>query len=300
MLMKFGDVNQAEVLFKKIQKKTLVTYGAIMQGYVTNNLFDNALDFFEKVPLRSNEVLYAIVYNACASLSNEKGIRLRKTFFHGMPKAFLHDIVLVHSAIHMFMKFGEVETAEYVFSQIKQRNSYTYGVMINVYKINEEPHKCLSIFKQMKTENLTINEPIAISLIEACPRIGIRSISQNILRQISHSHSNTYIDNSLIDMWGKPDDINKAEQIFHSISQPEIISYNSMINSYARHGMGYEAIDLYDKISENIRDKISHICGLNACSHSGLINQAQSIVNKIEKKTEDIIVTMIRLLIINR
>ncbi|CAF4001813.1 unnamed protein product [Rotaria sp. Silwood1] len=36
MLMKFGDVNQAEFLFKKIQNKTLVTYGAIMQGYSKN------------------------------------------------------------------------------------------------------------------------------------------------------------------------------------------------------------------------------------------------------------------------
>ncbi|CAF4682722.1 unnamed protein product, partial [Rotaria magnacalcarata] len=32
MSMKFGDVNQAENLFEKIQKKTLVTYGAMMQG----------------------------------------------------------------------------------------------------------------------------------------------------------------------------------------------------------------------------------------------------------------------------
>ncbi|CAF4639642.1 unnamed protein product, partial [Rotaria magnacalcarata] len=31
MLMKFGDVNRAEVLFEKIKKKDIVTYGAMMQ-----------------------------------------------------------------------------------------------------------------------------------------------------------------------------------------------------------------------------------------------------------------------------
>ncbi|CAF4981450.1 unnamed protein product, partial [Rotaria magnacalcarata] len=81
--------------------------------------------------------------------------------------------------------------------------------------------------------------------------------------------------------------------IFQSIAQPEIISYNSMINVCARNGMGYEAIDLYNKIDENIRDKISHICVLNACSHSGLIDQAQMIFNKIEKQSVEIIITMI-------
>ncbi|CAM4827283.1 unnamed protein product [Rotaria magnacalcarata] len=268
ILMKFGDVNQAEVVFETTQNKTLVTYGAMMQGYVTNDLSDKALDLFEKNPLKSNEVLYAIVYNACASLSNEKVIQLGKKIFDEMPKRYLHDNVLVNSIIHMFMSFGEIEIAENLFSDIKDKTSYTYGAMIN-------------------------EEPIFLSLIGACSQIGIRSICEHIVRQIPLSQPSIYLQNALIDMWGKSGDVNQAKQIFQSIAQPEIISYNSMINVYARNGMGYEAIDLYNKIDENIRDKISHICVLNACSHSGLIDQAQMIFNKIEKKSVEIITTMI-------
>ena len=64
--------------------------------------------------------------------------------------------------------------------------------------------------------------------------------------------------------------------------------------------MGYEAIDLYQQMSENIRDTISHICVLNACSHSGLINQAQIIFDKINRKEERIVNTMVRLSTISR
>ena len=32
MLMKFGDVPQAERLFQKLNKKSIVTYGAMMKG----------------------------------------------------------------------------------------------------------------------------------------------------------------------------------------------------------------------------------------------------------------------------
>jgi pentatricopeptide repeat protein len=32
MLMKFGDVNQAEHLFKQLKRKSIVSYGALMQG----------------------------------------------------------------------------------------------------------------------------------------------------------------------------------------------------------------------------------------------------------------------------
>ncbi|CAF4457858.1 unnamed protein product [Rotaria magnacalcarata] len=293
MSMKFGDVNQAENLFEKIQKKTLVTYGAMMQGYVKNNLFESALHLFEKNTLKSDEVLYGIAFKACASLSNEEAIQLGKKTFHEMPKVYLNHTILVTSAIHMFMKFGEIEIAEYLFSQIKQHSSYTYGVMINGYKINHEPQKCLSLFERMKKENITIDESISLSLIGACSQIGIRSICQNIVHQIPLSQSNIYLNTALIDMWGKSGDINQAKQIFQSISQPGLVTYTSMMNAYARNGMGYEAIDLYNKIHENIRDRVSHICVLNACSHSGLIDQAQMIFNKIDKTSVEIVTAMI-------
>ena len=64
--------------------------------------------------------------------------------------------------------------------------------------------------------------------------------------------------------------------------------------------MGYEAIDLYQQMPENMRDMISHICVLNACSHSGLIDQAQIIFNGIDSKTEEVISTMVCLLITDR
>ncbi|CAF3517232.1 unnamed protein product [Rotaria socialis] len=272
MFMKFGEIESAEYLFSQIKQKTSYSYGAMMQVYLKNNLSEKALDLFEKILMKPNDVLYTIVYNACASLSNEKAIQLGKKIFDQMPKGYLNNIVLVTSVMHMFMKFGEIEIAEDLFSKIKQHSPYTYGVMIHGYKTHQDPQKCLSLFEQMKKENLTIDEAIYVALVGACSQIGIRSICQNI---------------------GKSGDIDQAKQIFQSISQPEIITYNSMINAYARNGMGYEAINLYNKIPENIRDKISHICVLNACSHSSLIDQAQMIFNKIDKKSEEIVTTMI-------
>ncbi|CAF4383503.1 unnamed protein product, partial [Rotaria sordida] len=37
MLMKFGDVQSAEKLFRMIKKKDIVLYGAMMNGYNINN-----------------------------------------------------------------------------------------------------------------------------------------------------------------------------------------------------------------------------------------------------------------------
>lgn len=57
--------------------------------------------------------------------------------------------------------------------------------------------------------------------------------------------------------------------------------------------MGLEAIELYRQMPCNLHNDVSHICVLNACSHSGLLDQAQLIFNEITLKTEKINVIMV-------
>ena len=39
MFMKFGDVKNTELLFEKIKKKTLVSYGAMMHGDLSSKIY---------------------------------------------------------------------------------------------------------------------------------------------------------------------------------------------------------------------------------------------------------------------
>jgi pentatricopeptide repeat protein len=57
--------------------------------------------------------------------------------------------------------------------------------------------------------------------------------------------------------------------------------------------MGIQAIELYRQISEELINEITHICILNACSHSGLVHQARSIFQNIQIKTATILTTMV-------
>jgi hypothetical protein len=59
--------------------------------------------------------------------------------------------------------------------------------------------------------------------------------------------------------------------------------------------MGSDAVALYRQMPQTMRDAVSHVCVLNACSHSGLVDEAQAIFNKIGIKSERIISTMVSL-----
>jgi pentatricopeptide repeat protein len=65
------------------------------------------------------------------------------------------------------------------------------------------------------------------------------------------------------------------------------------VNAYARNGMGSDAVALYRQMPVKMRDEVSHVCVLNACSHSGLVDEAQNIFNEIDIKSERVISTMV-------
>ncbi|CAF1159522.1 unnamed protein product [Adineta steineri] len=294
MLMKFGDVKSAENLFEAMKRKDIITYGAMMKGYVENNMNEKVLDLFEQIPLSINNVIYTIIFNACAQLCNDRARQIGRKLLDEMPKKFIQNNYIYSSAIDMLMRFGDVQRAEDLFKMIEKKDSISYGIMINGCNINNEPLKSLELFEEMKESDINVDVTVLIKIIGACARIGMLSICQSVVAQIPLDlYKNRWICNSLIDMWGKAGSIKNAQEIFESIDTPDIITYTSMINAFGLNRMGLEATDLYRKISNSLHDEILYICVLNACSHSGLLYEAYSIFNEIHHKTAKIITTMI-------
>ncbi|CAF1666473.1 unnamed protein product, partial [Rotaria magnacalcarata] len=64
-LMKCGDVAHAEALFYSSKEKVLPMYGAMMKGYVDNNLSEKAIALFNEIQ-NPDEVNINLLFNACA------------------------------------------------------------------------------------------------------------------------------------------------------------------------------------------------------------------------------------------
>ena len=105
----------------------------------------------------------------------------------------------------------------------------------------------------------------------------------------------------------------KADEVFQTITRPDVVSFSSMskasihvskqfkvrvailVNAYGLNGMGKEAIELFHRISVDTIDEWIYVCVLNACSHSGLTDNAQQIFERIPnaKRTEKIYTTLV-------
>ena len=97
---------------------------------MNNARFAEALDFVEKVPFQLNEVLHVFALKACAALCDKQGTAFGNKLLKKMPRAFLQDVRVVSSLIHMLTRFGEVGRAEQIFEQTKNKDVVSYGALM--------------------------------------------------------------------------------------------------------------------------------------------------------------------------
>ncbi|CAF1269869.1 unnamed protein product, partial [Rotaria magnacalcarata] len=266
MLMKFGDVESAERIFRSIKIKNIITYGAMVKGYVGNEMFEKALDLFEQIDIELGDVTYTIVFNACAKLCNDRAMKIGKELLAKMPENYRNDNIISTSALDMLMKFGDIESAERMFRSIKAKGTTIYGALMNGYNLNGESWKCFKIFEEMNEKDIIPDEIAWNILIGACSKSGMLHHCQYIVNQIPLNIQNQIrMQNALIDMWGKCGSIENAKNVFDLVVDRDTITYNAMINSFALNGMGTQAVELYREMPNNLRDHISQICVLNAC-----------------------------------
>jgi PPR repeat len=138
---------------------------SLLLGYITNNMPMKALDLYNQVSSMLNANLYTILYSACSAKSNEKAIMLGKQPLSDMPPTFEDNLIVMGSAIHMLMKFGDVKQAEHLFSKLNKRDASCYEAIMNGYNIYGLPEKALDLFGQASS---MLNPKLYSIMYSAC------------------------------------------------------------------------------------------------------------------------------------
>ena len=91
---------------------------------------EKTLDLFEQMSVNPNNIIHTIVFKACALLSNERSMGIGKKLLNQISNELPMDNVLSNSAVHMLMRFRDIQSAERVFEVTKNKTVVTYGAMI--------------------------------------------------------------------------------------------------------------------------------------------------------------------------
>ncbi|GLT84676.1 hypothetical protein SLE2022_028930 [Rubroshorea leprosula] len=275
---KCGLMEEARWVFDKVLFRDLVLWNVMVSSYAFNLLANEAFEIFSLMKLegvKGDDFTFCSLLNACGtSGSYQLGKQL-----HGLivKLSFDLDLLVASALLDMYGKNADINDARKAFDGMAARNVVSWNTMIVGYGQHGDGEEVVRLFRAMLLQNICPDELTMASILSSC---GNLSTTSEIVQAHAYVVKNGFdsfisISNALIIAYSKCGRINCAFQCFISVTEPDLITYTSIINAYASHGLAKESTKIFEKVlSSRVRpDQIAFLGILSACSHGGLVNE---------------------------
>ncbi|GMH18364.1 hypothetical protein Nepgr_020205 [Nepenthes gracilis] len=189
--------------------------------------------------------------------------------------------------ISVYSRNGEIHNALKLFEDTRDKRSpVTWNSMISAYIQNELHEEAIKLYVIMCRLLIDRTRSTFSALFHACSCLGSllhgKSLHGHLIK--TPFESNLYVGTSLVDMYARCGSISDAEKSFSCISFPNIAAWTALINGYAHHGLGSEAVVLFEwMLKQGINPNAATFVGiLSACSRAGMIVEGMSIFHSME------------------
>ncbi|KAL5706368.1 hypothetical protein ACHQM5_024545 [Ranunculus cassubicifolius] len=278
---KFGSVNDALQLFDEIPSKDIASWNSIISGFSRNVGVDKCFSLFcrmrRETNLSPNEVTFISILPVCAEMRTlDEGKCLHVL---AVKLGLLVETKVVNSLINMYGKCGCVDDCCRLFEIMCLKSLISWNSMIVVLVQNGFLNASFSYFNQMRRVGVDPDRVTFVTLLRgygdlAAMRPG-RAIHGYIL-SLGFS-SDVPVGTALISLYSKCGNLDASHQLFVEMRNPDKVAWTAMLAVYAMHGHGSQAIDWFNlMVMEGIKpDHVIFTHVLNACSHSGLIEEGK-------------------------
>ncbi|KAE8663533.1 Pentatricopeptide repeat-containing protein [Hibiscus syriacus] len=311
---KLGMIKPARQLFDQMLERDVISWNTMAIAYAKGGHFVEALRFYKE--LRSlcigyNEFSFAGVLTVCVKsrelqltrqvhgqvfvtgfLSN---LVISSSLVDGYVKCGMigdarkvfdeikvRDVLVWTSLISGYAQWGDMESANDLFDQMPEKNPVSWTALISGYVRNGMGNKALELFTRMMVSRVRPDQFTFSSCLCACASVASLAHGKQIHACLIRTsfRPNMIVISSLIDMYSKCGNLNVGKQIFYLTSDKEDpVLWNTMISALAQHGHGEEAIRMFcDMVKQGMKpDETTFVVIVNACSHSGLVEEGLRI-----------------------
>ncbi|XP_010461159.1 PREDICTED: pentatricopeptide repeat-containing protein At1g33350-like [Camelina sativa] len=326
--LRLCNLSYARFIFDRFSYPNTHLYAAVLTAYSSSLPLHaySAFSFFRLMVSHSyprpNHFIYPLVLKSTPHLSSAFSTPLVHTHLF---KSGFHLYVVVQTALlHSYASsVSHIPLARQLFDEMSERNVVSWTAMLSGYARSGDISNAVALFEDMPDREVPswnailaacsqnglfveaislfgrmINEPhirpnevTLVCVLSACAQTGTLQLARGIhafayRRDLS---SDVFVSNSLVDLYGKCGHLEEASSVFKMSSKKSLTAWNSMINCFALHGRGEEAIAVFEEMielnSNGIKpDHITFIGLLNACTHGGLVSRGRAYFDLMTKR----------------
>ncbi|KAJ4841679.1 hypothetical protein Tsubulata_002075 [Turnera subulata] len=306
---------EARAMFDEIEFPNDVTWNVIIRRYLEVGDWRQSLIMFSTLCRRTHGVrpLSFTYSNALVACSEMRALPEGMQIHGVLIKIGLDaDEVVLNSLIDVYVKCQYIDSARRVFDQPCSRDLISWTSVVSGYAMSGRMREARDLFNRMPERNvISWNAMLAGYTRHLCweealdfvcfmcsatedidhVTLGLMLNVSSGLRDIEmgkqihgfiYRHdfaSNVLVGNALLNMYGKCGDLASAREWFYQMRElRDTISWNALLNTYARHGQSEQAMAIFGKMQvETKPSKFTFGTLLAACANMFALYRGKQI-----------------------
>lgn len=325
MYGKCGSVVDARNVFDRLSRRDVVSWNALIGAYAQQGRAEIALELYQQMWVEGvspDARTFVNALQACGMVAEKEGAvgadgqltRLmsleqgKEIHADVWRKGYVADVYVANTLVSMYGKCGSITDAQYVFDRLSRRDVVSWNAMLAGYAQQGQSETALQVYNQMWIEGVSPDTWTFVRALQACGMLAekedrvVPDRQEFKLKCVEHGkalhadawmkgcHSDSFVGNTLVSMYGKCGSIVDAKFVFDSLYAPDSVAWTAMITAYVEQGQAQEALHLYELmrgegVSPTDRTFVSMLqaCGMLAEDEEGvLLNGLLTKVKSLE------------------
>ncbi|XP_030947287.1 pentatricopeptide repeat-containing protein At4g14850-like [Quercus lobata] len=296
---KLGNLESAIKAFQRIREKNVISWTAVISACGDNGEAARGLRFFAEMlteDIIPNEfTLTSVLSLCCTMLSLGVGAQIHSL---SIKLGYMSSLPIKNSIMYLYLKCGCISEAEKLFDKTETFSLVTWNAMISGHSqmmdfaeddLSAYRSGCeaLNIFFKLNQSGMKPDLFTFSSILTVCSRLVAVEQGEQIHARIIKSGflSEVVVGTALINMYNKCGSIEKATKAFVEMDTRTMILWTSMITGFSQHGQSHQALQLFEDMRlAGVRpNQITFVGVLSACSHAGMVKEALSYFEMMQK-----------------
>ncbi|KAK1400190.1 Pentatricopeptide repeat-containing protein [Heracleum sosnowskyi] len=250
MYASFGFSSESVKLFGEIPEPDVVSWNVVIDGLAQCGCFDEVLGAFDEMVVcgvePSSVTLLGLV-SACTK-SGDLGVG-RLIHLYIVKKEVQVSGNLGNGLLHMYVKFGDMDSAEKLFDRMNVKTVFSWTSMIDGYMQKGDRKSANVFFVQMPEKDVTAW-------------------------------------NVMLNGFVVGNDLTAAELIFREAPERDVVSWNCMIAGYAQNKNFTRSLELFKEmlIADFRPDRITIASLLAVCGFAGALYIGEAVHSIMKKQ----------------
>ncbi|KAG7583443.1 Pentatricopeptide repeat [Arabidopsis suecica] len=276
LYLKKGCVTTAQMLFDEMPERDTVVWNALICGYSRNGYESDAWKLFIVMlqqgfsPSATTLVNLLPFCGKCGFVSQGRSV-------HGVAtKSGLEmDSQVKNALISFYSKCAELDSAEVLFREMKDKSTVSWNTMIGAYSQSGLMEEAITVFKNMFEKSVEISPVTIINLLSAHVShepLHCLVVKSGMVNDIS-------VVTSLVCAYSRSGYLDSAERLYASAKQDSIVGLTSIVSSYAEKGDMDTAVVYFSKMRQLCMkiDAVALVGILHGCKNSSHIDIGMSL-----------------------